>query len=84
MPDEAEVRHDKITVPARLNTGHVKALAMQQAQRKARRRAVVDLQLGDSHAVGSTDDADREWSFSYRLGPQGGRAASASASSWER
>lgn len=46
---------------------HVEALAMQKAQRKTRRRAVVDLQLGDSHPV---EGDDLEWSFSYRVAPQ--------------
>ena len=71
MTTQPEVRHDKITAPARLPAFHVHALAMQKAQRKARKRAVIDLQLGDSHPVGGDHSADNEWSFSYRLGPQG-------------
>lgn len=48
---------------------------MQKAQRKSRKRTVIDLQLGDSHPV---EGDDREWSFSYRVGPPGGRVGDAS------
>ena len=54
---------------------------MQKAQRKSRKRAVVDLQLGDSHPV---EGGDREWFFSYRVGPLGGRAGDTTSDTWER
>lgn len=67
MSSQSEARNDTIRVPQRLTAVHVEALAMQQAQRKARRQAVVDLQLGDSRP---TDGDEFEWSFSYRLMPR--------------
>ncbi len=81
MTSQTEVRHDKITAPERLPAFHVEALAMQKAQRKSRKRAVVDLQLGDSHPV---EGGDREWFFSYRVGPLGGRAGDTTSDTWER
>jgi hypothetical protein len=80
MSSQPEVRHDKITAPERLPRFHVEALAMQKAQRKSRKRLVVDLQLGDSHPVGG----DREWFFSYRLGLQRGQPGDTSPQTWER
>lgn len=77
MNSQPEVRHDKITAPARLPAFHVEALAMQKAQRKSRKRTVLDLQLGDSHPVGGDQGGDREWSFTYRVGLQGGLAGDA-------
>lgn len=72
MSDQPEVRHDTIRTPERVPPVHVHALAMQKAQRKSRRRVVIDLQLGDSRSV---EGDDREWSFSYRLGPPSGRSS---------
>jgi hypothetical protein len=68
MPDQPEVRDDKITVPQRLPIGHVRALALQKAQRKVRKGdKVADLQLGDSKPVGGGDGTDVEWSYRYQV-----------------
>ncbi len=75
MTGQPEVRHDKITAPQRLPKFHVEALAMQKAQRKARKGRVVDLQLGESHPVGGEHGADLEWSFSYEVVSAGDQAA---------
>jgi hypothetical protein len=70
MSSEHEVRHDKITAPERLTKGHVEALAMQKAQRKARRGRIVELKLGDGHPVGGGDQGpELEWAFTYKLVP---------------
>jgi hypothetical protein len=72
MPNEPEVRDDKITVPQRLPIGHVRALALQKAQRKVRRgNRVADLQLGDSKPVGG-EGAEVEWTYRYQVVEQPG------------
>lgn len=68
MPDQPEVRDDKITVPQRLPIGHVRALALQKAQRKVGKgNKVADLQLGDSKPVGGGGGTDMQWSYRYQV-----------------
>lgn len=68
MSSQPEVRSDKITVPQRLPVGHVRALALQKAQRKVRRgHTVADLQLDDSKPVGGNEGSDVEWSYRYQV-----------------
>jgi hypothetical protein len=68
MPNEPDVRNDKITVPQRLPIGHVRALALQKAQRKVGKgNRVADLQLGESKPVGGAGGTDAEWSYRYQV-----------------
>ena len=69
MANQPEVRNDKITVPQRLTTTHVRALALQKAQAKVRRwgNEVSDLQLGAGTPVGGSQGTDVEWSYSYQV-----------------
>lgn len=75
MVDQPKVRHDKIKVPERLPIHHVRALAMQKAQMKARKGRVLDLQLGEAYPVGGDQGSDMEWAFSYQVVPPGGQVA---------